>query len=100
MQAKILIKRKFRKGKQREIIALLRELRSGALRQPGYISGETLGSVEDPQLLLVIATWENLESWHQWRDNATRQTLEKMLGTYQEASTEYQEFILGAFIEE
>jgi heme-degrading monooxygenase HmoA len=100
MQAKILINRKFRKGKRREIIALLKELRSGALGQPGYISGETLASAEDPQQLLVIASWEDLESWHNWRDNTTRQTLEKMLGTYQQSSTEYQEFILGAFIEE
>ena len=100
MHAKILIKRRFRKGKQREIIALLRELRSGALRQPGYISGETLASAEDPQLLLVIATWQDRESWHKWQANATRQTLEKMLEIYQESATEYQEFILGGFIEE
>ena len=100
MQAKILIKRKFRKGKRREIIALLKELRSGALGQPGYISGETLASAEDPQQLLVIASWQDLESWHNWRNNSTRQTLERMLETYQESSTQYQEFILGAFIEE
>ena len=37
MQAKILIKRKFIKGKKAEIIALLKELRSRALQQPGYI---------------------------------------------------------------
>jgi antibiotic biosynthesis monooxygenase (ABM) superfamily enzyme len=39
MQAKILIKRKFNKGKKKEIIALLKELRSMAMQQPGYISG-------------------------------------------------------------
>ncbi|MBW2582766.1 MAG: hypothetical protein JRE36_04125, partial [Deltaproteobacteria bacterium] len=54
MNAKILIKRRFKKGKQKEIIALLRELRSSALHQSGYISGETLTSSEDPQALMVI----------------------------------------------
>jgi len=100
MNAKILIKRRFKKGKQKEIIALLRELRSGALHQPGYISGETLSSSEDPQILMVIGTWQDMENWYKWKQNNTRQTLEKMLETYQEESTEYQEYTLGAFIEE
>jgi heme-degrading monooxygenase HmoA len=100
MQAKIIIKRKFIKGKQREIIALLRELRSGALQQPGYISGETLSSKEDPQTLVVIGSWQDMESGITWRENDTRKTLERMLETYQETSTEYLELTLGAFIEE
>ena len=52
------------------------------------------------QTLLVIGTWEDLESWHRWKENEIRKTLEKMLEIYQEASTEYQEFVLGAFIED
>ena len=100
MQTKILIKRKFNKGKKREIIALLKELRAMALQQPGYISGETLSAVDQPQTLMVIGTWQDMESWHNWRENDTRKTLEQMLTTYQEGSTEYQEFTLGGFIEE
>jgi len=100
MNAKILIKRKFKKGKQQEVIALLRELRAGALQQPGYISGETLTSTEDPHTMMVIGTWQDMESWYSWKRNITRQTLEQMLGTYQEGSTEYQEYKLGAFIED
>jgi quinol monooxygenase YgiN len=100
MNAKILIKRKFKKGKQKEILALLRELRSGALHQPGYISGETLTSTENPRTMVVIGTWHDMESWYDWKRNNTRQTLEQMLETYQEGSTEYQEFKLGAFVED
>jgi quinol monooxygenase YgiN len=100
MQARILIKRKFKKGKQKEIMALLWELRSSALHQSGYISGETLVSNEDPQMLLVIGTWENLASWHSWKENETRQTLEKTLALYQEGSTEYHEYISGSFIKD
>jgi heme-degrading monooxygenase HmoA len=100
MQAKILIKRKFNKGKKNEIIALLKELRSMAMQQPGYISGETLSSSDHPQTLMVIGSWQDMESWHNWKENNTRKTLEQMLATYQEGSTEYQEFVLGGFIEE
>ena len=42
MPAKILIKRQFKDGSIREVSALLNEFRSGAMNQPGYISGETL----------------------------------------------------------
>ena len=100
MQAKILIKRQFIPGKKNEIIALLKELRSRALQQPGYISGETLSSVDQPQTLMVIGTWQDMESWHNWKENDTRKTLENMLATYQEGSTEYEEFTLGGFIED
>ena len=100
MNAKILIKRKFKKGKEKEILALLRELRSGALNQPGYISGETLTSTENPRTMMVIGTWHDMENWYNWKRNSTRQTLEQMLETYQEGSTEYQEFKLGAFVED
>jgi heme-degrading monooxygenase HmoA len=100
MNAKILIKRKFKKGKEKEILALLRELRSGALNQPGYISGETLTSTENPRTMMVIGTWHDMENWYNWKRNNMRQTLEQMLETYQEGSTEYQEFKLGAFVED
>ena len=97
MHAKIIIKRKFVQNKSKEIIALLRELRTGALNQPGYVSGETLTSIDDPLVLVVISTWQDLESWYKWKENNIRKTLERMLETYQEESTDYQEFIVGAF---
>ena len=100
MQAKIIIRRKFVKNKKKEIIALLREFRSGALNQPGYVSGETLTSADDPQTMVVISTWQDMESWYKWKDNITRKSLENMLQTYQEESTDYQECIVGAFVEE
>lgn len=100
MNAKIFIKRKFVKGRKKEIIALLKELRTGALGQPGYISGQTLAACDDPQTLLVIGTWQDIENWHAWRENDTRNTLEKMLETYQDGPTQYEEYILGGFIEE
>ncbi len=100
MQAKILIKRKFQVGKKREIISLLRELRAQAMEQPGYISGQTLASAADPQLLLVIGSWETLDDWRRWRKNPTRQALEQVLESYQVGPAQYEEFILGGFIEE
>ena len=42
MLAKVLIKRRFKSGRTKEIVSLLNDMRSAAMRQPGYISGLTL----------------------------------------------------------
>ena len=100
MLVKIFIKRRFKKGKVKEINALLRDFRSGAMTQAGYISGETLSSWDDPQTLVVIGSWQDMESWINWRENDTRKTLERMLETYQETASEYLQLTLGTFIED
>ena len=61
MVAKILIKRRFKEGNTPQIVALLNEIRQRAMGQPGYISGETLVRNGDPNSMVVIATWQNLE---------------------------------------
>ena len=96
MVAKILISRRFKKGKKKEIFSLLKGFRSTALNQPGYISGETLTEGTDPQNMLVISTWENMESWHSWKNNNKRKEFEAMLEIFQERPTEYKEYVLGA----
>ena len=99
MSIKVLIKRTVPQDKSRGMLNLFREMRSLATGQDGYISGETLTSSEDPQTLVVIGSWQDMESWIDWRENNTRKTLEKMLETYQETASEYQELTLGTFIE-
>ncbi|OQX62610.1 MAG: hypothetical protein B5M56_05935 [Desulfococcus sp. 4484_241] len=95
MLAKIIIKRRFREGTTREVLALLHDLRFAAMSQPGYISGETLMQYDDPQKLVVIGTWQNIESWHSWKANPKRNEFEAMLNIYQDGPTVYEEYLLG-----
>ena len=95
MIAKILIRRKFKPGNTPQIVALLNEIRALAMTQTGYMSGETLMKSEDPEMMVVISTWESLEKWHSWRDNKERNQFESMLEIYQEGPTEYDEYLLG-----
>jgi quinol monooxygenase YgiN len=95
MLVKIFIKRRFKKGKVKEISAILRDFRAGAMDKPGYVSGETLVSYEDPQNVLVIGTWQDMESWLAWKDNPKRKEFEAMLEIYQEGPTRYEAFMLG-----
>jgi heme-degrading monooxygenase HmoA len=46
--------------------------------------------------MLVIGTWENMESWHSWKKNSKRKEFEAMLEIYQDGPTEYEEYLLGA----
>ena len=95
MIAKILIKRRFKEGKTRQIVALLNELRSRAMLQPGYISGETLSKKGFSNNMVIIGTWQSMDHWHHWRDSDERQKFEAMLDLYQERPTEYDEYLLG-----
>ncbi|MBL0714494.1 MAG: antibiotic biosynthesis monooxygenase [Desulfosarcina sp.] len=95
MLVKIFIKRRFKKGKVKEISAILKDFRVGAMDRLGYVSGETLVSYDDPQNVLVIGTWQDMESWLAWKDNPRRKEFESMLEMYQEDPTEYEAFMLG-----
>jgi heme-degrading monooxygenase HmoA len=94
--AKILIKRQFKSGYEKEILSLLNKLRSIAMNQAGYISGLTMTAPDDPENMMVISTWQALDSWYLWKENTERQNLEAMLDIYQLRPTEYQEYVVGS----
>jgi len=72
MAVKVIIERTVSADNQSEVAELLKELRSKAIRQQGYISGETLFSVDRAGTHIVISTWENLRDWKAWEKNAAR----------------------------
>ena len=92
---KVLIKRRFKEGKTKEILSLLNEFRAGALNMSGYISGVTMTSRDDQYVMLVICTCEKMEHWYRWKENPARKAFEKMLEIYQEVPTIYEEYIVG-----
>ena len=95
MIAKIIIKRRFKEGKTRQILTLLNELRAKAMQQPGYISGETLTKKGFPNNMVVIAAWHSMDDWHRWRDSNERNKFEAMLDVFQERPAVYEEYLLG-----
>jgi len=84
---KVLMERTIRGQNVGQIVRLLRQLRVLAMRQPGYISGETLHEVNDPNYYLVISTWESLGQWQDWFNNPERQKLSAEIDSYQESPT-------------
>ena len=63
MAVKVLITRRFREGTAMEVLGLLNQIRAMTVYQPGYISGETLFSRDNPQTILVVSAWESDEYW-------------------------------------
>ena len=51
------------------------KIRTEAIRQRGYISGETLRSVDDPSLWLIIATWVDADLWKAWETTPERRQI-------------------------
>jgi heme-degrading monooxygenase HmoA len=70
-----------------EIAKLLRQMRVKAMQHPGYISGETLHAVDDPNLYLVISTWESISHWQAWTQSTERQKLQEEVDAYLQAPT-------------
>lgn len=90
MSVKAIILRQVPVEITEKIKPLLLELRSCALKQPGYISGETLVRVDEPQEHLVISTWDSLEHWNQWLKSPERAEIQARVDACLESETLYQ----------
>lgn len=85
---KVLLERTIKGKHVKEITRLLRLMRVLAMQQPGYISGETLHTVDDPNHYLVISTWDSLDHWQKWAGSSERQKLQVELDGYMESPTQ------------
>ena len=92
----IVIKRVAQPGADAKVLLPhITELRALALRQPGYISGETFFNIDRPEECLVIGRWTSLEYWLQWKRGVRRielnENIEKLCG----CRTEYSIYGIG-----
>ena len=71
------------------------ELRALAVKQPGYISGETLFNIEKPGESLVVSRWTTLEHWQDWLRNPLRTELNEKVEKLAGGTTEYNIYSVG-----
>ena len=86
MAIEILIKRTTaHENSAKILLPYIIELRAHAVKQPGYISGETLFDIERSEECLVLSRWTKLEHWQEWLRNPLRielnEKIEKLLAT-------------------
>ena len=97
MLIRVFIKRNIKEGKEREFFALIRKIRAIATEKEGYISGETLVSLDDPRKIMVTSSWESLEDWLSWKESEERKSIDARLEAIQETSTMYDPFVLSKY---
>lgn len=95
MAVKIIIRRVVPKGKESELLPLLIQLRGLATAQPGYISGETLRNLENPEEYLVISTWQSAENWKAWLKNRQRTEIQDKIDRLLGKKTAYSIYLYG-----
>ena len=92
----VLIKRVTKRGVDaKELMPLIVELRSLAVRQPGYISGETFFNLDRPEECVVIGKWTSLEYWQQFNKNKRRIEIIDNIEKQLESKAEYNFYDIG-----
>lgn len=81
MAIRVIIEREIIPGNELELNTLLVQLRAQAMHAKGYISGETLRSLENPNNYIVISTWDSLEDWQSWEKNEKRKNIQSKIDT-------------------
>jgi heme-degrading monooxygenase HmoA len=95
MPVKVLIKRKVPEDAAKKMIPLFRQMRVQANNQPGYISGETMRSLDNPDEFLVISTWETSEDWKNWLESKDRKEVQDKIDELLGGKTEFEIFHYG-----
>jgi len=95
MAVKALIKRTVPESSAREMIPLFRKMRTLAISQPGYISGETLRNLNNPEEFLVISSWQSSADWVQWLESPDRQKIQAQIDQVLGGQTRYEIYHYG-----
>lgn len=102
MAIEVLIRRRFIKEKEAALAPLIVRLRSLALAQPGYISGETLRCIDPAgeDEYLVRSTWRSVEEWKTWLHSDERTAIQNEIDAITGEATEYRMYepLVGGII--
>ena len=95
MAVKVLIKRSVPQDKAKALIPLVRQMRASAATQTGYITGETLRSLDKPDEFMVISTWQASDDWKNWLQSEERNKVQSKIDDLLGGETEYEIFHYG-----
>jgi heme-degrading monooxygenase HmoA len=73
-----------------DLRALINQLRSMTMGQPGYIAGETLQRVDLPGESLVVSKWQSIDYWQQWIESKGREEIQTQIDQLVGEETRYE----------
>jgi quinol monooxygenase YgiN len=72
MAVTVLITREFKKASLPRALESIVKIRSLATLEPGYISGQTMVSLNNANRIVVMSTWESIGRWEDWQASELR----------------------------
>lgn len=92
MQVTVMITWKLKQDRSAECYKGIFDLRASVMRQPGYISSETLQEYENPSNITVLSRWDSVDSWNAWMNSPERQSTAAGIEKCLEGPPEYKVF--------
>jgi heme-degrading monooxygenase HmoA len=96
MSVKIVIERKFKEAPTEKDLSVIDEIRVKALRDRGYIGGETVVNADNSREVLVFSAWSSVADWNSWYTKKDWEKLEKSLAPHLEEPAKIRIFAPGA----
>ena len=72
---RVIIERRCKPDKGRELQKLLIQMRGTALKWHAYLSGEIFRNSDDPSLWVTIVSWLTIDGWEAWKASPERQEI-------------------------
>jgi heme-degrading monooxygenase HmoA len=79
MTVRVIIERQVEPGQEARLRLLMTQARAKATNAKGYISGETLRALDDPNKFMVISNWNSAQDWKAWEKGPARAKLQQEL---------------------
>ena len=77
-------------GKEKELLGLVRKLRSLVPQQPGYLSSKYVKKTEHPKDIVAISTWDSSKDWQNWYESDERREIQSKIDAIPGVKTTYQ----------
>lgn len=72
---RVIIEREIKPGACDEYFTLIRQAKKEATTKDGFLGGELLHDVDNDHRVVILASWDNLESWNLWNNSDERERL-------------------------
>ncbi|WP_022667567.1 antibiotic biosynthesis monooxygenase family protein [Desulfospira joergensenii] len=101
MAVSIIIQRTVRdETVAKELGPLIVQLRSRAMGQAGFLTGQTFSCLDCQGEYLVISTWNRLEDWNRWMHSEERKSIQNRVDELLGEKTRYRYYepVVGGII--
>ena len=79
MTVRVIIEREVVPGHESRLKALMTQARTKAIKSKGYISGETIRAIDNPNKYVILSNWNSAEDWRAWETSPERLKLQQEL---------------------